>query len=271
MKDGSLVRRLLEAGVHFGHQTKRWNPKMKRFIFGSRSGIYVIDLEKTEQQLNQARQFLEDLAAKGRMVVFIGTKKQAKAVVAEEAKRCGMPYVVTRWLGGTMTNFNTIKQNISRYLELVRQREAGDFARMTKKDAKRHERELAKLEINYASLSTLEGLPACLYIIDPKREQNAVHEANRLKIPIVAICDTNADPDLIAYPIPGNDDAIRSIRLITSMLADSVIAGRRKAGLPLPGEAPAADAPALSGAAPESEEPGAVANTASAQQPSDAS
>ena len=232
----SLVRTLLDAGVHFGHQTKRWNPKMKRFIFGSRSGIYVIDLEKTEQQLQRARAFLEEVAGKGQMVMFIGTKKQAKAIVTAEAQRCGMPYVVTRWLGGTLTNFPTIKRNIDKLNDLRKKRDEGYFERLSKKDAKQLTKQLERLEVHLSGLADLTRLPACLFVIDPKREQNAVHEANRLKIPIVAICDTNADPDLIAHPIPGNDDAIRSVKLITSMLANAIIAGRRRAGLPLPGD-----------------------------------
>jgi small subunit ribosomal protein S2 len=242
VKDVALVRKLLDAGVHFGHQTKRWNPKMKRYIFGSRSGIYIIDLEKTETQLERARKFLEELGAANQVVLFVGTKKQARAVIQAEAIRCGQPYVINRWLGGTLTNFNTIKQNISRFLDLKRRKEAGEFELLTKKDARRNERYLAKLDISVGNISTLTGLPACMFVIDPKREANAVHEANRLKIPVVAICDTNADPDLIAHPVPGNDDAIRSIKLITGMLTDAIVAGRRRAGLPMPGETPAADA-----------------------------
>jgi small subunit ribosomal protein S2 len=242
VKNASLVRKLLEAGVHFGHQTKRWNPKMKRYIYGRRSGIYIIDLEKTEQQLEVACKFLEDVAARNQVVLMIGTKKQAKAVIAAEAQRCGMPYATSRWLGGTLTNFNTIKQNISRYLDLKKRKEEGEFERLTKKEARNNDRHLERLRLSVGTISTLEGLPACLFVIDPKREFNAVHEANRLKIPIVAICDTNADPDLIAYPVPGNDDAIRAIKLITGMLIDSIVAGRRRAGLPLPGEVAAADA-----------------------------
>ena len=254
MAETTLVRQLLDAGVHFGHQTKRWNPKMKRFIFGSRSGIYIIDLQKTEQQLQRACAFLEELAAKGELVMFVGTKKQAKAIVEEAATRSQMPYVVTRWLGGILTNFPTIKRNIDRLIELLKQREEGYFARLSKKDAKRCERQLERLQGHFAGLVGLDRLPACLYVIDPKREQNAVHEANRLGIPIVAICDTNADPDLIAYPIPGNDDAIRSIRLVTSVLVDTIMAGRRRAGLvtalesaPADGAAPAAgrEAPSM--------------------------
>ena len=236
MSDMPLLRQLLDAGVHFGHQTKRWNPKMKRFIFGRHSGIYIIDLQQTERQLQRACAFLEELAATGALVMFVGTKKQAKAIVEEAATRGSQPYVVTRWLGGILTNFPTIKRNIDRLIELRKQQEEGYFARLSKKDAKRCERQLERLQVHFGGLVGLDRLPACLYVIDPKREQNAVHEANRLGIPIVAICDTNADPDLIAYPIPGNDDAIRSIRLVTSVVVESIMAGRRRAGLVAPPE-----------------------------------
>src|SRR3989338_1430849 len=223
-----LVRQLLEAGVHFGHQTKRWNPKMKRFIFGSRSGIYIIDLEKTEEHLKAACDFLEDVTATGRQVIFLGTKKQARPILEAEAKRAGMPYVVTRWLGGTMTNFQTIKANIDRLRVLRKQREDGFFERVSKKDAKRFSRELERLEEHFAGLADVDRLPGCLFVVDIKREEIAVREANRLNIPIVAICDTNADPDLIAYPIPGNDDAIRSITLITTLVTQAILARRRR-------------------------------------------
>ena len=231
MSETEFVRQLLDAGVHFGHQTRRWNPKMKRFIFGSRSGIYIIDLQQTQRQLQRAGAFLEEIAAKGQSVLFIGTKKQAKAVVVEAASRCQMPSVVTRWLGGTLTNFPTIKRNIDLLIQLRKQKQEGYFERLSKKDAKHLERTLQRLQVHFSGLVGMDRLPACMYVIDPKREQNAVHEATRLGIPIVAICDTNADPDLIAYPIPGNDDAIRSIRLITSFLADRILAGRQRAGL----------------------------------------
>ena len=258
VKDATLVRKLLDAGVHFGHQTKRWNPKMKRYIFGSRSGIYIIDLEKTEALLARACKFLEDLGAQNQVVLFVGTKKQARAVIESEATRCGAPYVTTRWLGGSLTNFNTIKQNINRYLDLKRRKDDGEFERLTKKDARHNERYLERLRVSVGTISSLQGLPACMFVIDPKREANAVHEANRLKIPVVAICDTNADPDLIAHPVPGNDDAIRSIRLITTMLADSIVAGRRRAGLSLPGETP----PAPEAAQPVAEPAAQTAETA---------
>ena len=241
----SRVRQLLDAGVHFGHQTKRWNPKMKRFIFGSRSGIYIIDLEKTDQQLTVACDFLEDLAAKGGTVLFVGTKKQAQPILEEEAKRAGMPYVVNRWLGGTMTNFQTIGNNIERMRTLRIQKADGFFERISKKDAKRLLHQLERLEESFCGLAEMRRLPACLFVIDTKREEIAVREANRLKLPIVAMCDTNADPDLIAYPIPGNDDAIRSVKLITSIVADSLIAGRRRFEVEHPvALPPAADAEA---------------------------
>ena len=222
------VRELLEAGVHFGHQTKRWNPKMKRFIFGSRSGIYIIDLEKTEQHLAAACDAVEELAAKGQLILFVGTKKQAKLILEEEAKRAGMPYVVNRWLGGTLTNFQTIKINIDRMRELRRQKADGLFERISKKDANRLSHQLDRLEENFSGVADLERLPGGLFIVDTKREEIAVREANRMKIPIVAVCDTNADPDLIAHPIPGNDDALRAIKLIASIVTESILAGRRR-------------------------------------------
>ncbi len=224
-----MVRQLLDAGVHFGHQTKRWNPKMKRFIFGQRAGIHVIDLEKTQQRLQVACAFLEEVAAKNQLVLFIGTKKQAKPILAAEAQRAGMPYVVNRWLGGTLTNFQTIKQNIERLGELRKQKADGFFERISKKDAKHLSRQLDRLEESFCGLADLQRLPACLFVIDTKREEIAVREANRLGLPVVAVCDTNADPDLITHPIPGNDDAIRSIKLVCSLAADAVLAGHRRA------------------------------------------
>ena len=224
----TLVRQLLEAGVHFGHQTKRWNPKMKRFIFGSRSGIYIIDLEKTEQHLKAACDFLEEIAAKGQRILYVGTKKQAKPILEAEAKRAGMPHIVNRWLGGTLTNFQTIKVNIDRLLDLRKKKEDGFFERISKKDAKQLSRQMERLEESFAGVAEMDRVPGCLFVVDLKREEIAVREANRLKIPIVAICDTNADPDLIAYPIPGNDDAIRSIKLISAIITESVMAGRRR-------------------------------------------
>ena len=223
-----LIRQLLDAGVHFGHQTKRWNPKMKPFIFGRRAGIYIIDLEKTEQHLTNALQALEDIAAKGHLVLFLGTKKQARPILEEYATKAGMPYVTTRWLGGTMTNFQTIKANIERMRKLRQQKAEGYFDKVIKKEAKRMTRQLERLEESFSGLADLLKLPGCLFVIDTKREDIAVREAHRLEIPIVAICDTNTDPDLITYPIPGNDDAIRSIRLITSLVAERIMVGRKR-------------------------------------------
>lgn len=225
MAASTLVKQLLEAGVHFGHQTKRWHPKMKRFIFGSRSGIYIIDLEKTEHQLKAACDFLEDLAAKGQRVLFVGTKKQAQPILEAEAQRCGMPYVVTRWLGGTLTNFNTIKMNIDRLRTLRKQKEDGFFERISKKDAKHLSRQMEKLEESFSGVVDLDKVPGAIFVVDIKREEIAIREANRLNIPIVAICDTNVDPELVSYPIPGNDDAIRSIKLIVGMIGQSISAG----------------------------------------------
>ena len=224
----TLVRQLLDAGVHFGHQTKRWNPKMKRFIFGSRAGIYIIDLEKTERHLHAALDYVEEVAAKGGFVLFIGTKKQAKPILEAEAQRAGMPYVTTRWLGGTLTNFSTIKVNIDLMRTLRQQKADGFFERIIKKDAKRLSRQLERLEEHFAGLADMMRLPACLFVVDTKREEIAVREANRLKIPIIAICDTNSDPDLVAYPIPGNDDAIRSLTLLTSLIAERIVVGRKR-------------------------------------------
>ena len=254
-----LVRQLLDAGVHFGHQTKRWNPKMKRFIFGSRSGIYIIDLEKTEQHLAAACEFVEQVAAKGGMVLFVGTKKQAKPILEEEAKRAKMPFVVNRWLGGTLTNFQTIRVNIDKMRQLRQQKAGGLFERISKKDAKQLGRQLDRLEESFSGLAEVERPPGCLFIVDTKREGIAVHEANRLNIPIVAICDTNADPDLVAYPIPGNDDAIRSVKLIASIVAESVITGCRKFMESQPPPPPAAaQAPATSNGQASQSETGSV-------------
>ena len=223
-----LIRQLLDAGVHFGHQTKRWNPKMKPFIFGRRAGIYVIDLQKTESCLTDALQFVEEVAAKGQLVLFLGTKKQARPILEEYATKAGMPYVTTRWLGGTLTNFQTIKANIEKMRKLRVQKAEGYFERIIKKEAKRLSVQLARLEESFSGLADLMKLPGCMFVIDTKREEIAVREAHRLSIPIVAICDTNADPDTITHPIPGNDDAIRSIRLLTSLVADHITAGRKR-------------------------------------------
>ncbi|MCM8765791.1 MAG: 30S ribosomal protein S2 [Candidatus Omnitrophica bacterium] len=223
-----LIKELLEAGVHFGHQKKRWNPRMKPFIFGERSGVLIVDLEKTADLLTRACQFLEEITAKGGEVLFVGTKKQAQVIVEEEAKRCNSPYVNLRWLGGTLTNFETIKKSITRFKELLRMRESGLFAHLSKKEASRLSKELFRLERNLGGIVQMEKLPSALYIIDSKIEEIAVKEANRLSIPIVALVDTNCDPTLITYPIPGNDDALRSIKLITTKVANAVLEGKKK-------------------------------------------
>lgn len=223
-----LIKQLLEAGVHFGHQTKRWNPKMKKFIFGERSSIYVIDLEKTEECLNKARDFLLDIASKGESAMFVGTKKQAQAVVKEEAIRCGMFYVTDRWPGGLLTNFATIKKSINRLKDIERMKQDGTFLKLTKKEVAGLNKELDKLNKNFAGIVNMERMPKAIFIVDTKKEETAVKEANRLGIPIIGLIDTNSNPDLIAYPIPGNDDATKAIRVVTSLLAEAVIEGRKK-------------------------------------------
>jgi small subunit ribosomal protein S2 len=213
------MKELLEAGVHFGHQTKRWNPKMQKYIFGERNGIYIIDLQKTLKKFREAYGFVRDLAAGGGTVLFIGTKKQAQETVFEEASRCGMFYVNQRWLGGTLTNFATIRKSITRLKKLEEMKETGEYERLPKKEALELDREREKLEKALVGIKTMEQLPAAVFIIDPRKEKIAVAEAQRLGISIVAIVDTNCDPT-------GNDDAIRAVRLITSRIADAVNEGR---------------------------------------------
>jgi len=220
------MKELLEAGVHFGHQTKRWNPKMRKYIFGERNGIYIIDLQKTLKQFQEACAFVRELAASGGTLLFVGTKKQAQEAVFEEAVRCGMFYVNQRWLGGTLTNFTTIQKSIARLKRLEEMRETGEYERLPKKEVLGLERERQKLEKALVGIKDLDRLPAAVYIIDPRKEKIATAEAQRLAIPLIAIVDTNCDPTGIDYPIPGNDDAIRAIRLISSRISDAVIEGR---------------------------------------------
>jgi len=220
------MKELLEAGVHFGHQTKRWNPKMQKYIFGERNGIYIIDLQKTLKKFREAYGFVRDLAAGGGTMLFIGTKKQAQETVFEEAGRCGMFYVNQRWLGGTLTNFTTIRKSIGRLKKLEEMKETGEFDRVSKKEALELDREREKLEKALIGIKVMDSLPSSVFIIDPRKENIAVAEARRLGIPIVAIVDTNCDPTGIDYPIPGNDDAIRAVRLITSRMADAILEGR---------------------------------------------
>ncbi len=238
------MKELLEAGVHFGHQTKRWNPKMQKFIFGERNGIYIIDLQKTLKKFREAYAYVRDLAADGGIVLFVGTKKQAQETVLEETTRCGMFYVNHRWLGGTLTNFATIRKSISRLKKLDEMSETGEYERLPKKEVIGLERERTKLQSALVGIKNMDRLPSAVFIIDPKKEAIAVLEARRLVIPIVAIVDTNCDPTGIDYPIPGNDDAIRSVRLITSRMADAVIEGAGSLAK-TDAEEPAAEAPAL--------------------------
>jgi small subunit ribosomal protein S2 len=223
-----LIKKLLEAGVHFGHQTKRWNPKMKKFIFGERSGIYIIDLEKTEECLNIARDFLLDITSKGEFVLFVGTKKQAQEVIKQDAIRSGMYYVTERWPGGLLTNFSTIKKSINRLKEIEKMRQDGTFEKLTKKEVAGLETELNKLQKNFSGIVQMERMPAAMFVVDTKKEETAVREANRLSIPIIGLIDTNSNPDLITYPIPGNDDATKSISVISGFIADAVIEGRKR-------------------------------------------
>ena len=220
------MKELLEAGVHFGHQTKRWNPKMKKYLFGERNGIYIIDLQKTLNKFQQAYDFVRQIGASGGEVLFVGTKKQAAESIAEETRRCGMFFVNRRWMGGMLTNFQTIRKSIDRLHQLEVMKEDGTFAKLPKKEVLKLEREMAKLEFSLSGIKQMVGLPRAVFIIDPRKERIAVQEARRLGIPVVAVVDTNCDPDEIDYPIPGNDDAIRAIRLMASKMADAVIEGR---------------------------------------------
>jgi small subunit ribosomal protein S2 len=219
------MKSLLEAGVHFGHQTKRWNPKMKPYIFGARNGIYIIDLQKTVVLARQALKFVADTAAKGGAILFVGTKKQAQDAVREEAARSGQYHVTNRWLGGTLTNFKTIKAGIDRLKTLEKMAQDGTFERLPKKEVASLQREMEKLEKNLGGIKELTKVPSAIFVIDPKKEHIAIHEARRLGIPIVAVVDTNCDPEGIDYVIPGNDDAIRSIRLFTGKVAEACIEG----------------------------------------------
>lgn len=217
------MKQLLEAGVHFGHQTRRWNPKMAEYIFTERNGIYIIDLQKTVKKLDEAYNFIGDVAASGKEVLFVGTKKQAQDSIKEEAERCGMPYVNARWLGGMLTNFRTIKKRIERLNQLRKMSEDGTFDLLPKKEVVKLNGEIEKLEKFLGGIQNMKKAPGALFIVDPRKEKIAVSEAKKLHIPIVAIVDTNCDPDEIDYVIPGNDDAIRSVKLIAGAMATAVI------------------------------------------------
>jgi small subunit ribosomal protein S2 len=222
------MKQLLEAGVHFGHQTRRWNPKMAPFIFMDRNGIHIIDLQQTVSRLNEAYKFIERLAAEGGTILFVGTKKQAQEAVAEEARRCGMYYVNQRWLGGMLTNFQTIQLRIRYLRELETRRDRGDFERLPKKEVQHLQDDITRLERILGGIKDMRRLPNAIFIIDTRKERTAVLEARRLEIPIIALADTNSDPDEIDYPIPANDDAIRAVRLLSAKIADAVIEGRRE-------------------------------------------
>jgi small subunit ribosomal protein S2 len=220
------MRQLLGAGVHFGHQTRRWNPKMRRYILGERNGIYLIDLRKTLEGIESAYGFVRDLVAGGGNVLFVGTKKQTQGPVADYAQACGMPYVNQRWLGGMLTNFQTVSARVKRMQDLRTMQAAGDFEAMPKREALRHVRELEKLSRNLGGIANLDRLPEAVFVIDTKKEHIAVTEANKLRLPVVAVVDTNCDPDVVDYVIPGNDDAIRSGALMCRVIADAVAEGR---------------------------------------------
>ena len=221
------MKQLLEAGVHFGHQTRRWNPKMAPYIFTERNGIYIIDLQKTVKKLDEAYAFVRDVAANGGEVLFVGTKKQAADSIKEEAERCGMHYVNARWLGGMMTNFKTIQKRIDRLAQLRKMEEDGTFELLPKKEVVKLKLEIEKLEKFIGGIKHMKSLPAALFIVDPKKEKIAVYEARKLNIQIVAIVDTNCDPDEVDYVIPGNDDAIRAVKLIAGAMANAVMEGRQ--------------------------------------------
>jgi len=222
------MKQLLEAGVHFGHQTRRWNPKMQQFIFMDRNGIHIIDLQQTVSRLNEAYKFVQQLAADGGTLLFVGTKKQAQEAVAEEAKRCGMYYVNQRWLGGMLTNFKTIQLRIAYLRELESRRDRGDFERLPKKEVQHLQDELIRLERILGGIKDMRRLPSAVFIIDTRKERTAVLEARRLEIPIIALADTNCDPDEMDFPIPANDDAIRAVRLLCAKIADAAVEGRRE-------------------------------------------
>jgi small subunit ribosomal protein S2 len=224
------MKQLLEAGVHFGHQTRRWNPKMAKYIFTERNGIYIIDLQKTVKKVDEAYAFLRDVAAEGKSVLFVGTKKQAQEAIKEEALRANMFYVNERWLGGMMTNFQTIQKRVNRLKELEAMEADGTFEVLTKKEVQGLRHEMEKLEKYLGGIKEMNKLPGALFVVDPRKERIAVAEARKLNIPIVAIVDTNCDPDEVDYVIPGNDDAIRAVKLMTGRMADAIMEGRQGEG-----------------------------------------
>ncbi len=260
------VKELLEAGVHFGHQTRRWNPKMKEYIFGERNGIYIVDLQKTLVRFQEALAYVENLAARGGTVMFIATKRQAQETVAEEARRCGMPYVTERWLGGLLTNFVTIRKSLDRLKELDAKLEAAanQTERVTKKEVARYTKERTKIDKHLVGIKVMKNLPDAVFVIDTRNEAIAVQEARKLKIPIIGVVDTNCDPDLIDFVIPGNDDALRAIKLFTGRIADAIMAGRgireSRDSEAAAARAAAATAPVAAPAAPAAPAPAAAAS-----------
>ncbi len=225
MENSVSMKALLEAGVHFGHQTRRWNPKMRPYIFTERNGIHIIDLQQTVSRLDAALEFVRDLVANGDQILFVGTKKQARDVIQNEARRCNMPFVTNRWLGGTLTNFATVQGRSEYLVRREEARERGDFARLHKKEALKIDKEIEKLNRHLGGIKEMARLPGAVFIIDPDAEGIAVAESRRVGVPIVAMCDTNCDPDLVDYPIPSNDDAIRAIKLISARIADAALEG----------------------------------------------
>lgn len=248
--DPISMRELLESGVHFGHQTKRWNPKMRPYIYGARNGIHIIDLQQTADMFRRAYRFVVEQVARGGHVLFVGTKRQAQEIVIEEATRCGMFYVTNRWLGGTLTNFRTIKGALDRMRQIERMAEEGTIDRLTKKEALQIQREQERLEKHVGGVKNMNSLPAVLFVVDPKKEEIAVREAAKLDIPIVGLTDTNCDPDPVDFLIPGNDDAMRSIRLVAQKLADACLEGQRRRREFLSSSSPGAPRPDQRGAGP---------------------
>ncbi len=227
-KDTALVKQLLEAGVHFGHQTKKWNPKMGKFIFGKKEGIYIIDLEKTAKFFLDACKFLNEVASAGSYVLFVGTKKQAQSIIREEALKCGMFYVNTRWLGGTLTNFLTIRKSVNKLESFEKMKEDGTYKSISKKERATIDKKIANLLKNLEGIRKMDRLPGAIFVVDSKREEIAVHEARKLSIPVVALVDTDSNPDKIDYVIPGNDDAMKSIKFVVSILSKSVLDGKNQ-------------------------------------------
>lgn len=220
------MKALLEAGVHFGHQTHRWNPKMSRYIYGSRNNIHIIDLQKTVRELRKALSFVKSIASEGKSILFVGTKRQSQEAILQEARRCNSPFVAERWLGGTLTNFETIRKSSKRLQDLMDMKEKGVLNLLSKKERARKEKDIQRLTKSLEGIKDMVELPSALFIVDVANEKTAVLEGKRIGAPIIAVCDTNTDPDLIDYPVPGNDDAIRAIRLITGLMADAIIQGR---------------------------------------------